>query len=87
MITDARRFILENFELVCDYSLETYHSALVWLPLQSIIRKRFTAQKLDLPKVLVGLRMAWGSCEMVIHCASPVLSMAFSGNVSHIASG
>jgi WD40 repeat protein len=87
MVTDARRFIIENFELICDYCLETYHSAIVWLPAQSIIRKHFATQKSDLPKVVVGLRNTWGSCEKVINCESYVGSVAFSSDGGHVVSG
>jgi WD40 repeat protein len=86
-VTDSRRFIVENFELINEFCLETYHSALVWPPIQSIIRKHYATQKPDLPKVTLGLQNTWGSCERTIICGSEVYSVAFSSDGSRIVSG
>ena len=40
-VVDARRFISENFDLVKHHPLETYSSALVWVPEKSRIRMMY----------------------------------------------
>jgi WD40 repeat protein len=87
MVADARRFVVENFDLIDNYCLETYHSALVWVPLQSVIRKHYVTQKPGLPKVILGLRKAWGSCERTVICRRIIESVAFSSDGRHIVSG
>ena len=87
-VVDARRFITENFELVSHHPLETYSSALVWLPEQSCIRMKYGDKRKSVWKVVVGLRKAWDACEQVLwgHSGS-VCSVAFSPDGRCIVSG
>ena len=66
VIIDARRFIMENFDLVSHHPLETYSSALVWLPEQSCIRMKYGDKRKSVWKVVIGLRKAWDACEQVL---------------------
>ena len=85
---DARRFILENFDLVSHHPLETYNSALVWLPEQSCIRMMYGDKRKSVWKVVVGLRKVWDACEQALWGHSDhVYSVAFSPDGSHVVSG
>ena len=87
-VVDARRFIMENFDLISHHPLETYSSALVWLPEQSRIRMKYGDKKKSVWKVVVGLRKVWDACEQVLLGHSNfVLSVIFSPDGSRIVSG
>ena len=87
-IIDARRFILENFDLVSHHPLETYGSALVWLPEQSCIRMKYGDKRKSAWKVVIGLRKAWDACEQVLWGHKDnVNSVVFSPDGCHVVSG
>src|ERR1700730_14926338 len=78
MTMDARWFVLENFDVIKDYCLETYHSALVWIPMKSVFRNHY-ARRSCLPNIVLGLRNTFrDKCEKVIYCNSPIKCMALS---------
>jgi WD40 repeat protein len=87
VLQDARRFIQENFEVIDSNCLETYRSALVWLPGQSGIRVREHSRLSQPPKIVTGRRECWDACEAVIPVQSAALSVAFSPGGKHIAIG
>ena len=87
-VVDARRFIMENFDLVGRHPLETYSSALVWLPEQSCIRMKYGDKRKSVWKVVVGLRKAWDACEQVLWGHSGgVNSVVFSPDGHRVVSG
>jgi WD40 repeat protein len=84
---DVQRFITENFELLSQHCLETYHSALVWLPEQSQIYSKYAGQKDSPWKILCGRSKTWGSCETVLEGhLDGVTDVTFSFDSSHIVS-
>ena len=85
---DARRFIMESFDLISDYPLETYGSALVWLPECSHIRTKYGDKRKTICKVIIGLRKVWDACEKVFwgHMASVRIAV-FSPDGSRVVSG
>src|ERR1700731_1303971 len=87
MISDARRFVLENFDVIKDYCLETYHSALVWMPTQSVFRDRHAPRRSCLPIITLGLRNTFqDECEKVIYCGASVDCLALSTDDRRIVS-
>jgi len=52
----TRRFITENFELLNHSCLETYHSALAWLPEQSRICRKYATGRDAVFGVVLGAR-------------------------------
>ena len=87
-VVDARRFILENFELVSHHPLETYSSALVWLPEQSRIRTKYGHKRESVWEVVIGLRKVWDACEQVLWGHSGgVRVVVFSPDGSCLVSG
>ena len=63
---DAQRFLTENFELLKDHCLETYVSALVWLPAQPQIRKQYTDMKNFQNEDSAGYAKDVGCCETLL---------------------
>jgi WD40 repeat protein len=86
-IRDARLFAMENFEVVKKHPLETYSSALVWTPRESMIRKQYIIQMSRRPRVVLGLRKTWDACELTMRHGSIVSSVAFSNDGSRVVSG
>jgi WD40 repeat protein len=87
-VVDARRFILENFDLVSHHPCETYSSALVWIPEKSRIRAIYGDKRKSVWKVDIGLRKVWDACEQVLWGHSGcILSVALSPDGSHVVSG
>ena len=87
-VIDARRFIMENFELISHYPRETYNSALVWLPEQSCIRMKYGDKRDSVWKIAIGLRKEWDACEQVLLGHSDdVNSIAFFPDGRHVVSG
>ena len=87
-VVDARRFIMENFDLVSHHPHETYSSALVWLPEKSCIRTKYGDKRKNVWKVAIGMRNAWDACEQVLWGHSDwVHSAIFSPDGSHVVSG
>ena len=85
---DARRFVTENFDLVSHHPLETYSSALVWLPEQSRIRTKYGIKEKRVWEVIIGLRKAWDACEQVLWGHSGGVRVAvFSPDGSRVVSG
>ena len=65
-VVDARQFIMENFDLISHQPLETYSSALVWIPEQSCIWMKYGDKGKSVWKVVIGLWREWDACEKVL---------------------
>ena len=87
-VVDARRFIMENFDLVSHYPHETYSSVLVWLPEQSHIQIKYGDKRKIVWKVVIGLQKAWDACEQVLLGHLDIIQVAtFSPDGSRVVSG
>ncbi|KAF5324287.1 hypothetical protein D9619_011432 [Psilocybe cf. subviscida] len=84
---DACQCVKMSFEAVQRHCMEIYQSALVWIPMESLIRKTYNADVCKVPKVGMGLPNLWGAVELVMQNGSSVNSVAFSQDGSHIVSG
>ncbi|PPR07499.1 hypothetical protein CVT26_013468, partial [Gymnopilus dilepis] len=83
---DARRMILQCFDLIQGHPSEIYNSALAWLPKASKMRDRFQSQVVW--QVALGLQSDWGACESVMQGHSEqVWSVSFSPDGRRVASG
>jgi WD40 repeat protein len=87
LLEDARRFLRFAFEPIHRHPLETYHSALVWIPEKSLIRERYGDAFGSAPQVLYGLPKSWKTALHVLPHVDMVNSIAFSADGSRIASG
>ncbi|THU76096.1 hypothetical protein K435DRAFT_739512, partial [Dendrothele bispora CBS 962.96] len=87
LVDDARRFLQMSFPIIQRHAMETYQSALVWLPTQSLIRTVYAATVPQAPRVILGLPKAWGLTEITIKTDSSVHAIVFSPDGSRLASG
>ena len=87
ILEDARRFLQFAFEPIKQHPLQTYHSALVWIPKKSLMRKRYADALRYTPRVLLGLSESWQPMLHLIPHAREVKSVAFSPDTSRLVSG
>lgn len=76
-----------NFEAIQTHCMETYQSALVWIPEKTLIRTTYDADVRKVPKVCIGLPGFWGATELVMQNGTLVMSVAFSLDGSQVVSG
>ncbi|KAJ7192338.1 hypothetical protein GGX14DRAFT_578204 [Mycena pura] len=86
LIRDTRRMISLNSELLQTHALEVYHSAIVWLPLGSHIRRRHFKES-RYPRITRGLPADWDACEMFLARRQLITSVAFAPDGNHMLSG
>jgi WD40 repeat protein len=88
LIQDALEFIPYNFEIVKSHPTEIYRSALVWLPLSSVIRKLYQDTPLlrDIPQVKAGSVKSWAACDHVLRHPDLVLHAEFSPDSARVVS-
>ncbi|KAF5351362.1 hypothetical protein D9758_008072 [Tetrapyrgos nigripes] len=84
---DALRFLQMSFEVIQQHAMETYYSALVWIPKGSLLRKVYAGEVGRAPKVTIGLSQSWGPMEITLQHRSRVNSVAFSPDGSQLACG
>ena len=77
-VSDARKFLKENFDLIKKQSLEGCPSALAWLPESSDIRKTYGSRMHSPWRLCLGRRKAWGMSEAVLRHSHHVNSVVFS---------
>ena len=58
-VIDARRFLVENLDILSHNCFETYQSAMVWLPENSFIRKQFGGSGENNWSLVLGRRLAF----------------------------
>src|ERR1700761_5467193 len=75
-----------NSELLQTHALEVYHSAIVWLPLGSHIRRRHFKESHH-PRITRGLPADWDACEMFLARRQLITSVAFAPDGNHMLSG
>ena len=87
LLADAHRCLREGFEAIKYHCLNTYHSALPWIPKKSLMRKKYSPSFGSVPRVVVGLTESWGPLECVMQHPAAVSSVAFSCDGTHVVSG
>ena len=87
LLYDGERFTLEFFSPISLGALHIYHSALPFIPESQLLCQVYHYE-LGCVKVLSGLQRSWNPWLFSMHGhSSPVVSVAFSPDGSHIASG
>ncbi|KAI9858001.1 MAG: hypothetical protein M1813_007971 [Trichoglossum hirsutum] len=85
-IHDAKRFVLYNRLIIEKAPLQIYHSALVFAPETSIIRRQFKDQIPHWIRRLPKVQRVWGSLLQTLEGCGSVIAMVFSPNGKLIAS-
>jgi len=76
---DARRFLLEYFDTICNSPFHIYNSALPFSPTSSWLHKYYSAE-LSFVKVVKGLPTEWGMCFRTVFLKSFTLALSFQDN-------
>ncbi|KAJ6473411.1 hypothetical protein C8R47DRAFT_719494 [Mycena vitilis] len=64
LLNETRRMLPQIFEFATIYPLEIYHSALEWLPMDSLLRSTYPIGK---PRsVVAGLDQRWANCQQIL---------------------
>jgi WD40 repeat protein len=87
LLDEARRFLRFAFEAIDGHPLETYRSALVWIPEKSSMRERYADMFRGAPQVLYGLSESWDPVLRVMTHSHTVTSINFSPEGNRIVSG
>jgi len=77
--SDSKRFILENFDTICNYPSQMYDSALTLCPSSSWVHKCYAAKFPPKVKVVVGLA-EWGACTRTVFCNHKPCALAYWKN-------
>ncbi|KAL8959103.1 MAG: hypothetical protein Q9193_003975 [Seirophora villosa] len=87
LVEDARRFILSNRAVIEEAPLQVYASALVFSPLESLVRKCYQDQQPTWLNRQPTVERRWGNCVQTVELDHHVSSIAFSPNGKYIAAG
>ncbi|KAK4904289.1 hypothetical protein LTR49_026232 [Elasticomyces elasticus] len=87
LVYDARRFLLYHKPVIERFPLQTYVSALLFSPDQSLMRERFAFQEPDNLTVTGAVRNEWSTCQQTLEGhTSAVNSVAFATDATRLAS-
>ncbi|KAL9012801.1 MAG: hypothetical protein Q9173_002458 [Seirophora scorigena] len=87
LVEDARRFILSNRAVIEKAPLQVYASALVFSPLESLVRKCYQDQQPTWLNRQLTDERRWGNCVQTVETDDEVKSIAFSPNGKYVAAG
>ncbi|KAF2008821.1 WD40 repeat-like protein [Aaosphaeria arxii CBS 175.79] len=88
LVQDARRFIMYHKGAIECYPLQTYASALLFSPTESIIKQLFQHEELRGIVIKPSMSRNWSACLQTLEGHSDVVnSVAFSHDSTRIASG
>ena len=63
---DSQRFLLENFDTICNSPAQIYHSALPFCPSSSWLHKYYSLEISKEVRVIKGLSAEWGVCSRTV---------------------
>ncbi|KAL8880215.1 MAG: hypothetical protein Q9198_002331, partial [Flavoplaca austrocitrina] len=84
---DARRFILRNRAIIEEAPLQTYVSALVFSPAESLIRKCYLHEVPSWVNRLPATDVGWGNFAQTLKTNGKVRALAFSPDSRYLACG
>jgi len=74
---DSQRLILRYFDRIHNSPSQLYHLALPFSPSSSWLHKYYTAQLLQVPKVIKGTRAEWGICSRTVSLGSYTQTLSY----------
>ena len=83
---DSQRILLENFDMVFNSPFHLYHTALPFSPSSSWLHEYYTAELLQIFKVVRGLPAEWGMCSRTVLLKSCPWTLSYSNNVVAVGS-
>ena len=83
---DSQRFILEHFDAIHNSPSQIYQSALPFSPPSSWLHKYYTAELLQVPKVVKGAKAEWGACSRTVSLDTYPLNLSYWNNIIAIGS-
>ncbi|KAL8364818.1 hypothetical protein RB595_003883 [Gaeumannomyces hyphopodioides] len=87
LLYDLRRFILANATIIDVSPLQTYHSALLFAPKRSVIRRLQPTKHFTCVLLLSPINLNWDACLQTLEGhRNPVSSVAFSTDGQRLAS-
>ncbi|KAK6524236.1 hypothetical protein TWF694_005891 [Orbilia ellipsospora] len=85
LLSDLRRFILFNHEVIATMPLQIYSSALLFSPKNSLIRQRFYQKHLDWVLMPPNVPDDWNGCIQTIEATETPECLIYSPNGRYIA--
>ena len=79
-INDSQCLLLEWFDVICESPSQVYHHAIPFCPSSSWLHKYYTAEDLQVVKVIKGLSAEWGMCACTVTLADTPVSLAHLGD-------
>ncbi|EGD85581.1 hypothetical protein H112_06488 [Trichophyton rubrum D6] len=87
LVQDARRFVLYNQVLIENAPLQTYASALVFIPAKSVIKESFRMEEPKWMKTYPIMEDSWSACLQTLEAHNDTIrSVVFSHDHKHLAS-
>ncbi|KAH6963267.1 hypothetical protein DER45DRAFT_552710 [Fusarium avenaceum] len=84
-LKDARRFILRHGHTIRENPLQTYGAALIFTPVESIVRQIFWETRDPGIRVIRNLELRWGACLRKIEDYSHISSISVSHDGQELA--
>ncbi|KLO85058.1 Uncharacterized protein LW93_6010 [Fusarium fujikuroi] len=84
-LKDARRFLIRHGDTIQDNPLQTYGAALLFSPVESLIRRSFWETRHPGFKVIRNLEHHWGACLKTVFDDSVVFSISLSRDGQELA--
>ncbi|KAG4291553.1 hypothetical protein FPRO06_13774 [Fusarium proliferatum] len=84
-LKDARRFILRHGDTIQENPLQTYGAALLFSPVESLIRRNFWETRHPGFRVIRNLEHHWGACLKKVYDDSAIFSISLSRDGQELA--
>ena len=84
---DSKRLLLEHFDTICSSPSYIYYFAVPLCPPSSWLHKFYTAELLQVPKVVKGAKAEWGACSRTVSLNYSPQALSYCNNTIAVGSG